>query len=132
MLPVDPDLEATYRARGWWDGSTLPTLLASAYTDHGRSRLRIHSTERPFTGTLSDVLATGQSLAGGLRDRGIGPGDVVAFQLPNWAESLACFVGVTLSGAVLLPIAPYYRSKEIAFILERSAARVFIVPEQFN
>lgn len=132
MLTLDPELAATYTAHGWWDGSTLPTLLGTAFGDHQTLRLKVHSEERPFDGSLGDVLRAGQALAHGLRRRGIGIGDAVAFQLPNWAESMSCFVGVTLSGAVLVPVAPYYGPKEVAYILEHSRARALIVPSTFR
>jgi acyl-CoA synthetase (AMP-forming)/AMP-acid ligase II len=67
---------------------------------------------RPFSGSLEDLLDTGRALAAALRGRGIGMGDTVAFQLQNWGESLECFAGIALTGATLMPIAPYYREKE--------------------
>jgi acyl-CoA synthetase (AMP-forming)/AMP-acid ligase II len=92
----------------------------------------VHSIQRPFDGTLGDLLDAGRSLAAALIARGVQAGDVVAFQLPNWAESLACFAGIALTGAALMPIAPYYREKELSFILARSGARAIVVPDEFR
>ena len=41
-------------------------------------------------------------LGAGLHRLGVGPGDVVAFQLPNWAEAAATFYGVSALGATLV------------------------------
>jgi acyl-CoA synthetase len=44
---------------------------------------RVHSTDRPFSGTFGDVELVARRLAAGLQARGVGAGDIVAFQLPN-------------------------------------------------
>lgn len=121
-----------YIVEGLWDGETLPTLLASSFHRHADRTVMIHSEIRPYRGNFADILSAGRSLAASLRRRGIGPGDVVAFQLPNWAESLVCFVGATLSGATLVPIAPYYAEKDVRLILERSKARILIACSEFR
>ena len=41
------------------------------------------------------------------------PGDVVAFQLPNWTEAAATFWASALLGAVVVPIVHFYGRKEV-------------------
>ena len=48
---------------------------------------------------------------------GGGPGDVVAFQLPNWMEAAATFWAAALLGAVVVPIVHFYGRKELGYIL---------------
>src|ERR1700753_1823455 len=43
--------------------------------------------------------------AGGLRDRGVGPGDRVALHLPNWWESHALVLACARVGAIAVPVA---------------------------
>jgi acyl-CoA synthetase (AMP-forming)/AMP-acid ligase II len=73
----------------------------------------------------------GRRLAGALVRHGIVPGDVVAFQLPNWAEAVACFYGLLPLGVVLIPIVHIYGSKEVGHILRQSGARVLITADHF-
>lgn len=132
LRPTPEKLARRYKAGGFWDGITLPNGVAGAFESHRANRVRVHSQLRPYSGSLGEVLDAGRGLARNLRDRGIGVGDIVAFQLPNWAESLVCFTGITLSGATLMPIAPYYGTKELRYILQRSQARAFVVADRFR
>ena len=73
----------------------------------------------------------GRRLAGTLARRGIGAGDVVAFQLPNWVEAVACFYGLLPLGVVVVPIVHIYGSKEMVHILRQSGARALITTDRF-
>ena len=66
-------------------------------------------------------------MAGGLRALGLGPGDVVAFQLPNWVEAAITFYACTMLGVTLVPIVHFYGPKELGFILRQSGARALII-----
>ena len=77
----------------------------------------MHSAVRPFTGTFRDVELEARRLAAGLQARGVGPGDVVALQLPNWKEAAATFWASTFLGAVTVPIVHFYGRKELTHIL---------------
>ncbi len=72
------------------------------------------------------------ALAGSLRARGIGPGDVVAFQIPNWIEAAVTFYAVSFLGAVLVPIVHFYGRKEVGHILRQSGARAMITVDRFG
>jgi acyl-CoA synthetase (AMP-forming)/AMP-acid ligase II len=87
---------------------------------------------RPYTGTIGDIADAGLRLAGTLARRGIGPGDVVAFQLPNWMEAAATFWAAAFLGAALVPIVHFYGRKELAHILAATRPRVFITAEEFG
>ena len=53
----------------------------------------VHSKVRPWRGTFGEVDRAARSFAASLRARGLGPGDVVVFQLPNWMEAAVTFWG---------------------------------------
>lgn len=74
----------------------------------------------------------GLAFAHGLRRLGVGPGDVVAFQIPNWAEAAETFYGVTALGATLVPIVHFYGPKELRYILDESRARVLVTADRFG
>jgi acyl-CoA synthetase len=87
---------------------------------------------RPFAGTFHEVEIEARRLAAGLRARGVGPGDVVALQLPNWMEAAATFWASTFLGAVTVPIVHFYGRKELGHILGTAKPRVFITAEEFG
>src|SRR5262245_59680627 len=52
-----------------------------------------------------------------LLDLGVGPGDVVSFQLPNWIEWVVVHFAATRIGAVSNPLIPIYREREVGFMV---------------
>ena len=74
-----------------------------------------------------ELAARAGRLAGGLRSLGVGPGDVVAVQLPSGIDAWALLGGAWLLGAVVCPIVDIYGPREVGFILEQSGARLLAV-----
>jgi acyl-CoA synthetase len=125
------DLARRYRASGWWSDDTLSDLAFTGVIHPSAATCRVRSRVHPFVGTIADLGDMGLRLAGALARRGIGPGDVVAFQLPNWAEAAACFYGLLPLGVVLVPIVHIYGSKEVGHILRQCRARALITTDHF-
>ncbi len=126
LQPVPEDLARRYRTEGAWDDRSLGRFLTDCLlVDPGR-RIRIWSATHPHTGTVGEVYEEARRVAGGLRDLGLGPGDVVAFQLPNWVEGAATFYACAMLGVVLVPIVHFYGPKEVGFILRQSGARALV------
>jgi acyl-CoA synthetase len=96
------------------------------------AQFRVHSAVRPWAGTFRDVEHVARRLAAGLRARGVGAGDVVAFQLPNWMEAAATFWASAFLGAVLVPIVHFYGRNELAHIVSAAKPRVFITAREFG
>ncbi|CAJ1510752.1 AMP-binding protein [[Mycobacterium] burgundiense] len=132
MRDVPPELTRRYRDNGWWTDETIGDLLTQGLKTHPGSTFRVHSAVRPFVGTFDDVEKVARRLAAGLRTRGIGPGDVVAFQLPNWMEAAATFWASAFLGAVVVPVVHFYGPKEVTHILRAADAKVFITAERFG
>lgn len=116
-----------YRRQGWWDGQSLPTVLADALTSSASHRFQVHSLDRPWCGTIADVTLLARRLAAGLSRRGLGPGDPVAFQLPNSVEASVAFYGLAMLGAVLVPIGHTSGISEMRHAIRQSGARAVIV-----
>jgi acyl-CoA synthetase len=127
LRPVPPELAARYRAEGAWDDRSLGQFLADALLSDPTRRIRIWSPTNPYTGTVGDVYAEALAVAGGLRSLGLGPGDVVAFQLPNWVEAAITFYACAMLGVTLVPIVHFYGPKEVGFILRQSRARALVI-----
>lgn len=72
-----------------------------------------------------------RALAGGLRARGIGPGDVIAVMAPNVADYATAFHGVAFAGATVTTLNPTYTAEEAAHQLRDSGARMLITVPPF-
>jgi cyclohexanecarboxylate-CoA ligase/acyl-CoA synthetase len=79
-------------------------------------------------GALSygELHARALALAALLRDRGIGPGDVVAAQLPNGAEFILSYLAAGYVGAVLQTIHMPYRAAEVEPLLRHGCAKAVV------
>jgi cyclohexanecarboxylate-CoA ligase len=82
--------------------------------------------------TFALLTRAGERLAGGLAALGVGPGDVVAFQLPNWTETVVVLLACARLGAIANPILPIYRRRELGFILAEGGASVLFVPGRYR
>ncbi|MEH0421277.1 AMP-binding protein [Streptomyces sp. B21-083] len=132
LRPIPSGLAARYESEGWWTSETLGDLLADGLAKAGDVRFRVHSEVRPWSGTFADVERTARRLAAGLRARGVGPGDVVVMQLPNWMEAAAVFWASALLGAVVVPVVHFYGPKEVRYIVEATRPKAFFGAERFG
>jgi acyl-CoA synthetase len=138
-MPFDwqPREPAADRARGYvrdgfWNDESLGGILATglrAVPDHA---FTVRSDRYPFRGTFADVDAMACRVAAGLRARGIGPGDAVAFQLPNWIDAAATFYAAAYLGAIVVPIVHFYGAKEVGYILRRTRVKALITADRFG
>ena len=126
------ELARHYREMGWWNDETLADIACGGMVRSAAVSCRVRSRVRPFRGTIGDVADQARRLAGTLRRCGIVPGDVVAFQLPNWAEAIACFYAMFALGVVVVPVVHIYGPKEVAHILRQSKARAFVTADSFG
>src|SRR3712207_6745897 len=72
-----------------------------------------------------------QRVAGLLRAKGVGPGDRVGLQLPNVPYFPFAYYGILRLGAVVVPMNPLLKDREVAFQLGDSGAKVLIAWHQF-
>jgi acyl-CoA synthetase len=132
LRTVPTDLAARYRAEGFWSDATLGQVLSDGLAKHGSLAFVARSEIHPWSGTLAEVLDLARRVAGTLGAWGVGPGDVVAFQLPNWVEAAATFYATTMLGAVVAPIVHFYGAREVGHILRQSEARVLVTCDHFG
>src|SRR5262245_18389947 len=96
-----PDaLRASYLSEGWCTGESLGGLLDASLRAAPVATVNVWSESRPWHGTYADVHPDALLLLRVLTDEGLEPGDVVAFQLPNWREAVVAFYGLALGGFV--------------------------------
>lgn len=127
-----PELATRYEADGLWTDETLGELADAGLRDAPALELRVWSSARPSHATFGEVHDKARRLAAGLRRRGVDPGDVVAFQLPNCEEAAVVFFGAALCGAVVVPIVHFYGPHEVGYILRDSGARILVTADRFG
>ncbi|GLP74511.1 long-chain-fatty-acid--CoA ligase [Mycobacterium antarcticum] len=129
---IPAELARHYADQGWWTTETLGAMLARGLDSHPDVGFQVHSAHRPWVGSFRDVETVARRLAAGLRDRGVGPGDVVALQLPNWMEAAAAFWASAMLGAVVVPIVHFYGPKEVSHILATVRPKAFLTTRNFG
>ena len=72
--------------------------------------------------TYAQLQDQAQRVATMLKDRGIGPGDRVGLVLPNVLEFPVLFYGALSVGAIVVPMNPLLKDREVQYYLEDSAA----------
>jgi acyl-CoA synthetase len=132
MRNIPVELVNRYHEQGWWARETIGDMLARGLEAAPDTEFRVHSSTRPWSGTFAEVEQIARRLAAGLHERGVEPGDVVVFQLPNWMEAAATFWASAFLGAVVVPVVHFYGPKELGHILATTKPKVFISAEQFG
>jgi acyl-CoA synthetase len=129
---IDPERAQRYVREGFWDNQTLGSLLADGLREAALEPFSVRSERRPYRGTLGDVDALARRVAAGMRERGVKPGDAIAFQLPNWLEAAATFYAIAYLGAVVVPIVHFYGPKEVSYILTRTRVKALVTTDHFG
>jgi acyl-CoA synthetase (AMP-forming)/AMP-acid ligase II len=129
---VPPELERRYLEAGLWTDETLGAMVARQLAAHPGVTVAIWSRERPWQGTYAEIDDEARRLVALLQERGIEPGEAVAFQLPNWREAVVSFAALAMGGYVLVPIVHIYGRKEVSFILEESGAVAYVSPLSYG
>jgi len=132
LRSVPADLVERYRTEGWWNDESLGATVAAGLATLGGMDFAVHSQVRPWRGSFADIDASARALAGSLSERGLGSGDVIAFQLPNWVEAGITFWAAAYLGAVVVPIVHFYGAKEVEYILRTADPDVVITPDRFG
>lgn len=76
------------------------------------------------TWTYADLDAASARVAGALVRGGTAPGDRVAVMLPNVPEFAAVYYGALRAGAIVVPMNPLLKEREVAYYLADSGAGV--------
>jgi acyl-CoA synthetase (AMP-forming)/AMP-acid ligase II len=123
------DAAAAYRAAGYWREETLADVAGRACRAAPDKLLLIEGDRRV---TRADVWDAASRLAAFFLSRGLAPGDVVSFQLPNWIEAAVIALAARRCGLVLNPLPPIYRESEVGYILQDCRAKLIFVPQVFR
>ncbi len=125
VRPDAPHL-AAYHTTGLWSDRTL--------ADQARQRAEatpdtVIFPNDPTQPTYAGVLSDAEAMARSLVDLGLKPGEVIAFQTPNWVEAAVINLAAVLGGYVISPIVTIYRDAEVRQMLGDSGARAIFFAE---
>ena len=126
---------ARERARGIWPGRVATDYLDRWAEEKPQATALVGwrlDEERETRLTWGELASRAAGFARALERLGVGPGDVVSFQLPNWWEFVAVYLATVRLGAAANPLMPIFRHRELAFMLRQAEARVFIAPASFR
>lgn len=134
---IEPQLPASWITRrerqGLWPKGYIHDDVAhwaktsphkSAVVDPSRHRLRVLD--------FAELDQASRRLCRGLGLLGIGRGDTVAFQVPNWWEFTVIQLALSRLGAISMPILASLRSRELTFMLTQTKAPCYIAPRRFK
>src|SRR5262249_61846076 len=82
--------------------------------------------------TYAELSERVNKIAAGLLQLGVGKGDVVSFQLPNWWEFTALFFACNRIGAAANPLMPIFRQREMRYMVGFGEAKVAVVPARWR
>ncbi len=71
-------------------------------------------------------------MAAGLAAMGVRKGTIVACQLPNWWQFVALYLACARLGAIINPLMPIFRQRELRYMLGFAEAEVMVVPQFFR
>ena len=126
---------AEIRARQWWPDRLLTDDLDQ---DVARVPDKVAIVDQNATTGGGTTLSYRQlrrlstRIALGLVQLGVAPGDIVSCQLPNWWQFAALYLACARIGAVINPLMPIFRRRELAYMLSFCEAKVMVIPKTFR
>src|SRR5258708_3003426 len=132
----DPVAHArSMRAGGFWvDKSFDEVLQQTIVGTPGKLALLADRADRaePRRFTYAELGDLISRAAAALKRLGIGPGDVVSVQLPNWWEFAVIALAAFRVGAVVNPLMPIFREHELSYMLGFAETKLLVVPKSFR
>jgi len=126
---TSPARRTAYEHAGQWDDDTLSARVAAwAERDPGAVAV-VDERDRYSIGRVWD---DARRLGAFLIASDVGPGAVVSVQLPNRYEAVVAAVAVQAVGAVINPLLPNYRGRELTDVFRRAQPAVIVTPAEYR
>jgi len=133
ILP--PSRIEAMRRPGLWPDKLIIDYFDEAVARHP-DRIAVSDvnsmTGRATTVSFRQLQRMSRRMALGLVALGVEHQDVVSFQLPNWWHVAALYLACTRIGAVINPLMPIFRHREVSFMLDYAQTKVVLVPRRFR
>jgi acyl-CoA synthetase (AMP-forming)/AMP-acid ligase II len=128
-LDIPAPHQQAFAAAGVWDERTIADQAYALAEQEPGFVAFVEGEERL---TREQLVAEAEALSAALHARGLRPGDVIAFQVPNWREAAVINLAAAMSGLVVNPVVPIYRDHEVTQMLGDCGARAFFVAAAFR
>ena len=128
-VPWPADLARLYRARGWWEGVTIPEMLARSAARHPEKTALVAGDLRL---SYRDLVEISDRLSCGFLAAGIKPLDRVVVQLPNGPDFVYTYLALTRIGAVPVMALRAHRHTEIRHFVRASGATAYVIPDRLG
>jgi 2,3-dihydroxybenzoate-AMP ligase len=122
----DADKYNKYR---WWLGLTWGDLLNKATDLYPQKEALVDDRSKYTYGELREKV---DRLAVSLMGLGIGQGDFVLLQLPNWNEFVFSYFALQKIGAIVVLLISRHGKAEISYLCQLTKPKAWIVPEKYG
>ncbi len=117
--------------RGVWDDATLAGRVADLAASRAEA-VAVVDEDGERRRTYAELAGEAGLLSARLRERGVAAGDVVSVQLPNWYESAVVAVAIQSIGAVINPLLPNYRARELTHVFSTAQPAAIVTPGEYR
>jgi acyl-CoA synthetase (AMP-forming)/AMP-acid ligase II/enoyl-CoA hydratase/carnithine racemase len=131
-LVTPPDRAAEFRTAGHWLPYTLSARVLAHAAGDLASSVAVVDRLGNRTRTYADLARDAGAAAALLRAASVTAGDVVSIQLPNWYEAVVAAVAVNSIGAVVNPLLPNYRAREVGHVFSAAKPRAIFTPAVYR
>ena len=126
---LTPAMAARWRGAGLWSDETFATTLAERVRATPDREALTDGTYRLSYRELAHGI---DRMAARLRALGVGEGDVVTIQLPNWIEFALVFFALERLGAVAVTVSVDFRSRELEYIMRFAGSKMLVCCGEFR
>ncbi len=123
------------RAHGYWRDELFGDLLDRCVAEVPEKTAVVGSNAMEGSNyrlSYREFAALVDRIAVGLANLGVEKHDIVSCQLPNWWQFSALVFACWRIGAVVNPIMPIFREREVKFMLSFAQSKVLVVPREFR
>jgi cyclohexanecarboxylate-CoA ligase len=133
LVRAGPARAAEFYRRGWWrSGTFLDDLRRNTREQPGAAAVIAYSGgKHARTLTYRELELSVDRFAAALAELGVGTGDVVVIHLPNWWMLTPLYLACAKVRAVVASVIPPFGSRELAYVLTVTAAKVCVVPDSY-
>jgi non-ribosomal peptide synthetase component E (peptide arylation enzyme) len=120
---------AAFRAGGFWGDECLSDFVDRNAIEQPEA---LFNADGRGTLTFGELKRSSDAMAQGLNRLGVGRGDQVTVQLPNWIEASITYCAIARLGAVYVPRMMVYRDAEMQDAVDRTESKALVVADQFR
>jgi acyl-CoA synthetase (AMP-forming)/AMP-acid ligase II len=126
-----PERAARYRAVGLWTDNTLASQV-NRHANLAPDSIAVIDERGSGIYSYAQLRRDAARLAHAFAARGLGAGCVASVQLPNRYRTVVAALAIQSLGAVINPLLPNYRAREIAHALATARSKIIVTPGHYR